>query len=165
MLDLSLITNYFKEISSSLKFQLSAAVTFGVALFMVWFGEDNELKIFLTVLFLFPTCMFLGAIIEKLYITISKYKDKKKKWSNLSREELDYIKYYIDNETKMRYVPVYNGTYENSGIINPLISKNILYLASKVSEFRGEDFYSREQTFPINITDEALEFFKKHFSN
>ena len=77
MFGLNEIISYFKEVSHSLKFQLSAALTFGTALALVWFKEDNELKIILTILFLFPTCMFIGSLIEKAMLFSKKKKERK----------------------------------------------------------------------------------------
>ena len=47
-----------------------------MALILVWLKEDNELKIFLTILFLFPTCMLVGSLVEKI---IDFFKEKKKR--------------------------------------------------------------------------------------
>lgn len=159
MFNLDQIFSYFKTLAStSLKFQISAAITFGTALVLVWLNEDNELKIFLTILFLFTFCMVTSLIIEKIYIAYRKKKRRSKDWNSVTQDELDFLSYYIKNKTKTRYVPCPNGTYQDSGIINPLIKKEILYVASTMSEFRGSEF-NREQQFPINIHDTAYEFF------
>ena len=165
MFSLKDVVGYFKEVTSSLKFQISAAITFGSALLLVWLKENNELKILLTILFLFPTCMFVGSIGEKIYVRISNHQRKKVAWNNLSPQEERFVAYYTKENTRTRYMPAYNGTYTDSGIINPLISKRILYLASNMSEFRGESWMDAEQHFPINISDEAFAFFTKKFSS
>lgn len=162
--DLKEVVSYFKEVAGSLKFQISAAITFGSTLLLVWLEENNQLKIFLTILFLFPTCMFVGSIIEKIYVRISNHRRKKVAWNNLSPQEEEFIAYYIKENTRTRYMPAYNGTYRDSGIINPLIGKRILYLASNMSEFRGESWMSAEQHFPVNIRDDAFSFFTKKLS-
>ena len=161
MFNLKEVVNYFKEVTGSLKFQISAAITFGTALLLVWLKENNELKILLTILFLFPICMFIGSIIEKAYLLIRNSHQKKVAWNSLTPQEEEFVSYYIKGNTKTRYMPAYNGTYRDSGIINPLIGKHILYIASNMSEFRGESWMSAEQHFPINIRDEAFLFFTK----
>ena len=77
MLGLNEVVSYFKEVASSLKFQVAAAITFGAALLLVWLKEDNELKIVLTVLFLFPTCMFVGSIVERIVGFFKRKKERK----------------------------------------------------------------------------------------
>lgn len=70
------LQSYFKEVTGSLKFQLSAAITFGVALLLVW-NAASDSKVYLTILFLFPACMFLGSIIEKIIRWREVKKEKK----------------------------------------------------------------------------------------
>ncbi len=74
MLNISDFLGYFKDLRNSLKFQLSATITFGIGLLLIWNGF-NESKIYFTVLCLFPACMFLGSIIEK----IVQWREAKKK--------------------------------------------------------------------------------------
>jgi len=163
MFNLNHVLNYFKEVASSLKFQISSTITFGAALLLVWSKENDQQKILLTILFIFPLCMFLGSIIEKFFLLIRKKIQQKVDWNNLTPIEQQFISYYINNNTRTRYMTAYNGTYTDSGIINPLISKGILYIASRMSEYRGESWMSAEQQFPINIHDKAFAFFaKKH---
>lgn len=158
------IATYVKSLIESVKVQVSAAITFGTVLALVWFNnEGNELKIFLTVLFLFPLTILVYSLIEKVLLTIKTSAKKKKDWVNLTPEELNFIESYIKRNSKVRYVTVYNGTYRDSGIIQLLTEKNIIYRASSMSEFRGEDWMSREQQFPFNIHDEAFTFFKLKF--
>ena len=164
MFSLKEIIGYFKEVASSVKFQLSAAITFGTALALVWLNqEENDLKIFLTILFLFPVCMFVIGLIEKIYLAVRNNRRRIKAWNNLTIDERRFLAYYLTNKTKTRYVSCRNGTYSDSGYINPLISKGILYLGSRMSEFRGEDWMSMEQQFPINIHDKAYEYFLTQF--
>lgn len=77
MLILNEVISYFKEVSANLKFQVSATITFGYVLMLVWLKEDNELKILLTVLFLFPTCMLLGSLVEKAMAYFKKQRESK----------------------------------------------------------------------------------------
>jgi len=160
MFNLKELISYFKEVASSSKFQISASITFGMALLLVWLKENDQLKIFLTILFLFPLCMFVGSIIEKIYLLIRNYHYQKIAWKNLTPQEEEFISYYTKGNTKTQYMPVYNGTYAESGIINPLINKQILYIASNLSEYRG-DWMDGQQYFPINIHDKAFLFFTK----
>jgi len=161
MFNVEQVTTYFKEVTGSIKFQLSSAVTFGTALLLVWLKEDNEKKIFLTILFLFPICMFVGTIVERAFSFVRSQVRQRRSWKNLTPEEIMFVSFYIQQNTKTRYVPIFNGTYRDSGIINPLIQKGILYLASSMSEFRGDDFMSKEQHFPINIRDNAFDYYKR----
>jgi hypothetical protein len=159
--DISFI-DYFKEVAKSTKFQISATVSFGTALFLTWFGEHQVTKILLTILFLFPASMFVTSLIEKAFFWTRQKIRRKHQWNALTPEEIEFVSYYINNNTKTRYVVIYNGTYQDSGIINPLIRKGILYRASNTSEFRGESWMSAEQHFPFNIHDNAFEFFQRH---
>jgi hypothetical protein len=163
MFNINDIINYFKEVNSGVKFQLSAIVTFGAALTLVWLKEDNELKIFLTFLFLFPLCMFVFGLIEKVYMFIRCRNNRIKAWNSLTFDERRFLLYYLINKTKTQYIPCINGTYTDSGIINPLIHKKILYLGSTMSEYRGEDWMSMEQHFPINIHDLAYEYLRNKY--
>jgi hypothetical protein len=79
MFPLDQMIGYFKEVASSLKFQASAAITFGTALIMVWLKEVSELKIFLTILFLFPTSMLVGSLIGKAGTILKNIKLRKVK--------------------------------------------------------------------------------------
>ena len=160
------LNDYFKEVTNSTKFQLSATITFGTAMVLIWIDSTKITEIIFTILFLFPTCMLLSSLVEKIfsffmgiYVSFDQERKKKAAWENLTPEEIEFIQYYIMNNTKTRYVRIFNGTYQDSGIINPLISKGILYMASKTSEFRGDSIFDAEQTFPFNIHDEAFEFF------
>lgn len=161
MINIDTLISYFKEVGSSLKVQISAAITFGTALILVWTKNSDNLKITLTILFLFPALMFIFSLLEKLCLFIKKERQQQKLWSNLTPEEVEFISYYVKNNTKTRYMTANNGTYQDSGIINPLIAKNILYIASSMSEFRGESRQSMRQQFPINIQDKAFGFFTK----
>lgn len=151
--------DYFREVANSTKFQISAAISFGAALFLIWSGDNDPIKIALTILFLFAACMFLISLAEKIGFGIYKEIKKKRNWNNLTPEEIEFVSYYIKNNTKTRYMVIFNGTYRDSGIINPLIGKRILYRASDMSEFRGDSIYDREQCFPFNIHDDAFKFF------
>ena len=163
MFSLEQIISYFKEVARSIKFQLSAIVTFGSVLWLVWFKEGSEIKIILTILFLFPLCIFLFSIVEKAILFFIAKVERRKHLNNLTPEELEFISYYTDNDTKTRYMPCINGTYKDSGIINPLITKNILYIASNMSEYRGDHWMSKEQYLPINIHDDIFAYFKKNY--
>ena len=92
---------------------------------------------------------------EKIFTIIANKYRRNKAWNNLTDDEQKFLAFYFINKTKTQYVSCYNGTYTDSGIINPLIKKEILYLASNLSEYRGEHWAAREQQFPINITDDA----------
>lgn len=153
--------DYFREVANSAKFQISAAVSFGTALVLIWSGEDDHIKTIVTILFLFAACMFVISLTEKVFYGIYKKIKKKRDWNNLTPEEITFVSYYIENNTKTRYVVINNGTYRDSGIINPLIDKRILYRASNMSEYRGDSVYTMEQTFPFNIYDEVFSFFIK----
>lgn len=104
--------------------------------------------------------VFSIAFVE-IIVFLHHWNREKNIWSNLTEEEKSFIDYYVERKTKTRYVTVYNGTYTNSGIINPLIQKKILYLASNMSEYRGESRMSAKQQFPINIHDGAYKYFCK----
>ena len=79
----------------------------------------------------------------------------------MTHEEIEFVSHYIKNNTKTKYVIAYNGAWRDSGIINPLIHKGILYLASEISEYRGDSWENMDQSFPINIHDDAYKFFIK----
>lgn len=163
MINVEQIALYFKAVSGSIKFQLSAALAFGAALVLLWIKKGSELQILLTILFLFPIFMFFGTLIEKIFLFLKNETQRKRDWTNLTPEECNSIQHYVNNNTKTQYVLINNGTYRDSGTINPLIHKGILYIASDVSEYRGNDFMSMNQYYPINIQDRAFEFFKKNF--
>ena len=150
---------YFRELLNNTKFQISSAISFGAALLLLIF-KAKTLTLVLTILFLLPFSLIIVSLIEKIYFKIYNVRKRKKDWNNLTAEELNFVSYYIKNNTKTQYVVAYNGTYKDSGIINPLINKKILYIASNMSEFRGESYMTREQCFPFNIHDDAFEFFK-----
>ncbi len=44
------VMDYFREVANSAKFQISAALSFGTALFLIWFADTTPLKITLTIL-------------------------------------------------------------------------------------------------------------------
>lgn len=155
--------DYFREVANSAKFQISAAISFGTALVLIWLDDNDPVKITLTVLFLFAACMFIVSLIEKIGYGIYKRIKKNRDWNNLTPEETEFIKHYIQSDTKTRYQVAYNGTWQDSGVITLLKQKRIIYLASTTSEFRGESWMSAEQTFPFNIHDDAFKFFKKKF--
>ncbi len=157
--------DYFKEVANSTRFQISASVSFGTALVQIWLENNDPVKITFIVLFLFATCMFIVSIIEKIFGFIYSEVRRRKDWKNLTSEELEFVKYYINGQTKTRYVVAYNGTWSDSGIINPLCEKGILYLASNISEYRGESFMTMEQNFPFNIHDKAYDYFAKKLSD
>ena len=73
MVNMPEVTSYFKEVARSIKFQVAAAITFGVALIFVWM-RATTFEITLTILFLFPFCMLMGSIAEKL---LNWHNDKK----------------------------------------------------------------------------------------
>lgn len=154
-------TDYFREVANSTKFQISAAVSFGAALFLIWSENNNPIKVILTILFLFATCMLVASLVEKTGSWIYKRVKRKKEWNNLTPEEMEFVLYYVKNNTKTKYIIAYNGTWSDSGIINPLEQKGILYRASNMSEYRGDSWQNMDQTFPFNIHDAAFEFFKK----
>jgi len=62
---LSSLAGYFREVSRSVKFQFSATVTFGISLLFLWLGKSGA-EIFFTILFLFPTCMLIWSLCEKV---------------------------------------------------------------------------------------------------
>lgn len=154
-------SDYFREVANSTKFQISAAVSFGTALFLIWSDNSDPIKITLTILFLFAACMFVTSLAEKAGYGIYKKFKRKKDWNSLTPEEIEFVSYYITNNTKTRYVVANNGTWRDSGIINPLTQKGILYLASNMSEYRGDSWMDSNQTFPFNIHDDAFKFFTK----
>jgi len=156
------IAAYFKAVAKDIKTQVSAAVSFGTGLFLLWYRQGSELKIFITILFIFPICMFFCSIVEKIILASRNQIRIRKSWRDLTPDELAFLSFYVSNNTRTRYVPIYNGTYQDSGIINPLIAKGILYLASQMSEYRGDSWMSAMQHFPINIHDKAFSFFKKN---
>jgi hypothetical protein len=102
--------------------------------------------------------MFIVSTIEETYIFITNHIWRNIAWKKLTPEEETFISHYISENTKTRYMPANNGTYRDSGIINPLIRKGILYIASNMSEFRGE-WLDASQYFPINMTDKAFSYF------
>ena len=163
MLSLNDIISFFKEAAGSTKLLISATIAFGAALVLVWPQENNELKISVIILFLFFLCMLLLNLGEKIYSAWASKRRQTKAWDNLTKDEHNFLAYYFTNKTKTRYIPCCNGTYTNSGIINLLISKGILYLGSNMSEFREENGMPPEQYFPINIHDKAYEFFITRF--
>ncbi len=116
--------DYFRVIADSTKFQISAIISFGTALFFIWSDDNDPTKVTLTILFLFPVCMLVVSLVEKVGYSIYKKIKRKKDWNDLTPEKAEFISYYIENNTKTRYVNIYNGTYKDSGIINPLIRKN-----------------------------------------
>lgn len=70
--------DYFREVANSTKFQISAAISFGTALFLIWSGDSEPTKIILTILFLFAACMFIISLAEKAgYGIYGKLKQKK----------------------------------------------------------------------------------------
>lgn len=71
------VISYFKEVATSIKFQISASLTFGIALLLVWLKENNDLRIILTILFLFPALMLICSLVEKIFIFYKKKKDQK----------------------------------------------------------------------------------------
>lgn len=151
------LMNLLKEIKKSVTFQVSCAITFGVLLLLSWLKEPSELNFFLVFLFLLPFSLSLLNLINNLVTTILIQLRLRKNRNNLTIEEANFISYYLLNKTKTRYAPCFNGTYKNSGIINPLIHKKILYLASTLSEYRNS-----EQHFPINIYDNSYSFYEKN---
>lgn len=156
-------TEYFKETLRSTKFQISSFLSFGAALALICLEEDSLAKIFFTILFTFPLCIFVLSLCEKIYLkTIAAFK-KHQDWNFLSKGEEDFIIFYITNKTKTRYVTSYNGACKDCGVFHPLIKKNILYYASDVSEYRGDSWQSMSQEFPINITDDAYRYFEKKY--
>ncbi len=120
-MDLSFVHEYIKQILKSWKLQISAIVTFGVALFFLWHGEDNELKITFTILFLFPLCFFSITLLEKISIPIRRWWYKRQAWNYLTPEEREFVSYYITGNTKTRYMLCSNGTYKDSGHSTGLI--------------------------------------------
>lgn len=144
--------------------QFVCAVSFGVPLYFFYETLDISWRLVLSIVCLLALVSLTYTISEKTYMSIRRWLKKREGWKNLSSEELEYIKYYITENTIMRYVPAYNGTYQNSGIINPLRAKGILYLASNESEWRGESWMSAGHEFPININDNAFQYFKKKFN-
>lgn len=154
------VMDYFKEVSNSTRFQVAATISFGTALILIWINTEI-IRILGTILFLFPLSMLITSLIEKIYTKVEQSIKRKKDWNNLTPEEQEFVKFYIKNNTKTRYMIAYNGTWQDSGIVNPLVNKKILYLASNMSEFRGEDWQDMEQRFPFNINDNAFEFFKE----
>jgi len=152
---------YFQAVFNNVRFRISSAVTFGVVLLLILPNGDNPIKILFTILFLFPFCMLVVPFLEYICNAITIKIRRSSDWSNLSPEEIEFISYYIKNETKTRYVVVCNGTWHDSGIINPLVSKKILYLASNESEFRGNSWATAGQYLPFNIYDDAFRFYKK----
>lgn len=155
-LSLDGITEYFMEVAKSTKIQISAAFTLVVPLYLIWHGDKDYAKLTVTILFLFPTSMLIIFLLEKICFGISSYIKRRKQWNSLTPEEIKFISYYITKNTQTRYVSARYGTYSDSGIINGLIVKEILYMASNISEFREGG-----QTLPFNITDRAFSFFKK----
>ncbi|PIR00428.1 MAG: hypothetical protein COV66_06785 [Nitrospinae bacterium CG11_big_fil_rev_8_21_14_0_20_45_15] len=153
--------DFFREVAKSTKFQISAAVSFGVALFLIWSEKNDPVKVTLTILFLFAACMLVSSLAEKFGCWILKKIKRNKDWNTLTPEEKEFVSHYILNNTKTRYVITFNGAWRDSGIINPLIHKGVLYLASEISEYRGDSWEIMEQTFPINIHDDAFKFFTK----
>lgn len=153
--------DYFREVANSAKFQISATLSFGCALYLIWFSASDLLKVTVTVLFLFPVSMLFITLVEKGVFKIYQRYNRSKQWNNLTPEESEVVFHYIRNNTKTKYVIMHNGTYRDSGIINPLIDKGILYIASDMTEYRGNDFLNMEQCLPFNIHDNAFEFFKK----
>ena len=87
--------DYLREVANSAQFQISAAVSFGTALFLIWSGDNEPTKIVLTILFLFAACMFVTSLAEKLGYGIYKKIKRKNDWNNLTPEELDFVSYYI----------------------------------------------------------------------
>ena len=157
MINIEKILAHFKELASSSKIQISVAISFGIAIFLFWGQINNELKIPLVILFLFSTCMPSLSLIKKTFL----YLNKLKSWKNLTPEEIKFIEYYVINNTKTRYMSCRNGTYKDSGIINPLIDKGIFFLASRTSEYRVQPSGLKEQSLPININDQAFKYFMK----
>lgn len=153
--------DYFRAVANSVKFQISAAISFGGALLLIWLTEGEFIKIALTIFFLFAFSMLLISIFEKIWQIISVKIRRKKEWSNLTPEETEIISYYISKNTKTKYVECANGTYSDSGLYKPLINKGILYLSSNIPEYRAEDDYGMNFYVPINIHDNAFEFFSK----
>jgi hypothetical protein len=82
-------------------------------------------------------------------------------WGDMTAQELEFLSYYISNNTRIRYVAVFNGTYKDSGVIELLVRKRIIYLASTLSEFRSDGYHSATQQFPFNIYPGAYKFFRK----
>ena len=63
--------------TTNIKFQISAALTFGVALILVWSEQGNETKIITTIFFLFPTFMLTTSLVERMVIFFKKAKKEK----------------------------------------------------------------------------------------
>jgi Super-infection exclusion protein B len=160
MPDLKIIIEYINSLSKSLKLQISAIVSFGIPLYLVVHDENNYIKLSLILLFLFPFCFFILSICEKLFSYFYKNYRRRIVWNNLTPHEEDFLMYYINQNTKTRYMPAINGAQKDSGIITPLIYYEILYIASNMTEFRNG-----APQVPINMTDEAFNFFKIKFQN
>jgi hypothetical protein len=73
---LSSLIEYFKEVSKSIKFQLSAALSFGCGLVALWVGKGKT-EVALIVLFTFPACMLLCSLLEKLVAWLHERKEKR----------------------------------------------------------------------------------------
>jgi ABC-type multidrug transport system fused ATPase/permease subunit len=160
MLNLTEIVNYFKALSASIKFQIAATISFGVALVLGLFTDYKFPIIVLAIFFLFAVSVFILTIAEKVLNAIL----RRRSWENLTPQEEEFIGVYLKKNEKVRYMYVFNGTYRDSGIINPLISKGILYRASNMSEYRGKSWQSMNQYIPINMHDRAFSFFMKKAS-
>lgn len=158
---------YAEALIRSTKLQFVCAVSFGIPL--LFYYEDIELllKITLLVFALLPlSALFFsfGECLKKLYEGHKKKTDKLKKWNDLTNEEIEFVRYYIKENTKCRYVSAHHGAPRDSGIVNMLRAKGILYLANNQSEFRGT-WQSGTHCFPFNIYDDAFEFFKKKLND
>ena len=65
MFSLNEITSYLKVVARSIKFQISSTISFGAGLFLLVRGNDYE-RIIFTILFLFPCCMLVCSISERV---------------------------------------------------------------------------------------------------
>lgn len=72
------VMEYFKEVASSTRFQIAAAISFGIALLLIWL-EADAIRIFATVLFLFPLSMLTTSLVEKIYTKICKWQKRDRK--------------------------------------------------------------------------------------
>lgn len=157
--------DYFREVANSAKFQLSATISFGTALYLILVDGSEIVRILLTILFLFPACMFVISLCEKIFYYIYKLRKMNKDWNNLTPKEEEFLSFYIKNNTRTKYVEVvYGGAYEDSGTIDILCRKRIIYRASERAEQRPNQLCG-DYSFPFNIYDKAFLFFKKKLND
>lgn len=110
--------------------------------------------------------IFLAIAASELIIKLGSFVHKRLYlWNHLTPEELEFIACYFEKNIRTKYVIAYNGACKDSGTINLLLNKSIIYLASGMSEYRAEggSCMSADQYFPFNIYEDAFTFFKRKF--